>query len=375
MDQLTRYIFRHSQAVAFFVAAALTAAAWLIQSLKLIDLMVNHGVGVGLFLELLVLALPQLLQLVLPIACFVGVLFTYGKFIAESELIVMRACGMSQWRLAWPALIVAGVGTLVMLSLSIYFLPASRNAFKDLQFKIRNQFTSVILQDGTFNVVSDTLTVYVHERDASGDLQGLLIEDRRDPKKPVILTAERGATVQVDGTPRVLMINGTREVWDTDKRQLSVLTFDRNSLNLDDFRDTPGARIAQPDERYLPELFDPSDVADNPALYTKLIVEGHNRLIGPFECLAFIMVALASLLTGELNRRGQMKRMIVAWAVVAGLEVASIGAVNLAGRSLHAVPLMYLVVIVPIVVSSMLMFGGRHAATRRPIRLGPEAQA
>jgi lipopolysaccharide export system permease protein len=361
MNHLTRYIFRQSLGLTVIVTAAFSAAIWVIASLRMIQLVVDRGNGVGIFFELMLLELPTILQLVVPIGCFFGVLFTYNKMIGDSEMVVMRACGLSQSMLARPALLLGGVGLVVMLSISVYFLPASKNAFKDLEFIIENEFTSVFLQEGTFNTVSNTLTIYVRTRSAAGELQGLLIFDTRDPQKPVTLTAESGLVVQVDGNPRVLMHNGTRGLWDKAKQDLSVLTFDSWTLDLNEFRDAPGARFLQPDERYLPDLFNPRDVDNDPTLRQRLIVEGHNRLVSPLFCLTHVLVALACLLTGELNRRGQAKRMAVAIAVLMVLVTGSLVSANLANRNLGAIPLMYLTALVPAAISGFLiLFGYRR---------------
>jgi lipopolysaccharide export system permease protein len=370
MNRLTRYIFRQCLGATLFVTLGLTAASWLIQSLKLVDLVVNRGVGIGLFVELAVLALPQMLALTLPIGCFVGVLFSYNKMVSDSELIVMRACGLSQNLLAKPALILGGVGVAAMMAMSVYFLPASKNAFKDLEFQIHNQIASVLLQEGTFNVVSDTLTIYVRARDSAGRLEGLLIQDSRDMTKPITLTAEQGLIVQVDNTPRVLMINGTRQVWDPVKQQQDVLTFDRYSLDLNQFRDAPGARMLQAEERYIPDLFFPTDADNDPVLHAHLLVEGNNRLISPFYCISYVLVALAALLTGELNRRGQTKRVLVAFAIVAGLEAGSISITNLANRNPAMIPLMYLNALVPATVGLVLVLHG-HRILRRRRQMAP----
>ena len=376
MNHITRYIFRQSLGLALIVTIALTAAIWVIQALKLIEMVVDRGAGLGVFLELMVLELPRILQLVVPIGCFIGVLFTYNKMISDSEMVVMRACGLSQSMLARPALLLGGCGLAVMLSISVYFLPASMNALKDLQFAIQNQFTSVFLQEGTFNTVTNTLTIYVRTRNAAGQLQGLLISDTRDKDKPVTYTAESGQVVQVDGDPRVLMYNGSRQIWDVAKKNLDVLTFDSHVIPLNDFRDAPGARIQQAEERYLPDLFDPQGLENDPTLRQRLIVEGHNRLISPLFCLTHVLVGLACLLTGELNRRGQAKRMLTAWSVVAVLVVGSLVATNMSDRNLNSIPLMYLIAIVPVLISgALVLFGYRHLLRAVVPRLPAVSQA
>jgi len=117
MHGLTRYILRQNLATTIFVTAALSAAIWLTQSLRLVDLIVNRGLSAELFLYLGVLILPRFIDIVLPIGIFIAVLFTYNKLIAESEIVVMRAAGLSQFGLARPAFILSGIGAAALLTL------------------------------------------------------------------------------------------------------------------------------------------------------------------------------------------------------------------------------------------------------------------
>ena len=154
MTRLNRYILRQCFGIMIFVTAALSAAIWLAQSLRLIDLIVNRGLSVDLFLYLAALILPRFLDIVLPVGVFIAVLFTYNRLTAESELVVMRSAGLSHFALAKPVLILAGIAFLILASLSVYFLPASNRAFKDLQFEIRNRFVSTLIQEGTFTTIA-----------------------------------------------------------------------------------------------------------------------------------------------------------------------------------------------------------------------------
>src|SRR6516165_8311633 len=199
MKRLDRYILRQCFAVMIFVTAALSAAIWLAQSLRLIDLIVNRGLSIEIFLYLAALILPRFLDIVLPIGVFIAVLFTFNRLSAESELVVMRSAGLSHLALAKPVLILAGIGFLILMSLSAYFLPASNRAFKDLQFEIRNRFVSSLLQEGTFTTIADKLTIYIRSRNDSGEVIGLMINDSRDRQKPVTILAERGAFVEMSG--------------------------------------------------------------------------------------------------------------------------------------------------------------------------------
>lgn len=352
MNGITRYVLRQTLAIMLFVAVSFTAAVWLVQSLRLIDLIVNRGLSLGLFLYLAMLILPRFIDVVLPIAVFIAILFTYNRLLSESELIVMRATGMSQAALARPALIAGGISFAVLMSFSLYFLPAANRAFKDLQFEIRNRFASVLLQDGIFNTLSDDLTIYVRGRDTNGELVGLLIHETRDPEKPVTIVAERGTVVDTENGPRVLMVNGSRQLYDRATGKLSVLTFDRYTLDLAAYHDAPELRERQPDELFLPELLfrrtKPGDFSH--------VIEANLRLVNPLTALAFCAIPLACLLTGEFNRRGQTKRVLLAILLAFIFETLDIAFKNLAGRTMAAVPLLYLNALAPIAITGWLLW-------------------
>lgn len=299
MTSITRYILRQTLAALLFVAVSFTAAVWLVQSLRLIDLIVNRGLSVGLFTYLAFLILPRFVDVVLPIAVFIAVLFTYNRMLNESELVVMRAAGISQAALARPALLTGAVAMTILMSLSVYFLPAANRAFKELQFEVRNRFASVLLQEGIFNTVTENLTIYVRGRDANGELVGLLIHDNRNATKPLTFIAERGAVVDAESGPRVLMVNGSRQQFDTTTDKLSVLTFEKYTLDLGTFKDAPGARDREPDERYMGELLFPRDSEGRRISNRGLIAEANLRLVTPLTALAFAAIPIACLLTAN----------------------------------------------------------------------------
>src|SRR5436305_11413994 len=138
MKRLDRYILRQCFGVMLFVTAALSAAIWLAQSLRLIDLIVNRGLSIDIFLYLALLILPRFLDIVLPIGAFIAVLSTFNRLTSESELVAIRSAGLGPVALARPVLLLAGIGFLALMTLSAYFLPASNREFQDLQFEIRN---------------------------------------------------------------------------------------------------------------------------------------------------------------------------------------------------------------------------------------------
>jgi lipopolysaccharide export system permease protein len=358
MRRLDRYVLFQLLGSMLFITIVLTAAIWLAQSLRLIDLIVNKGLSFSVFLYLVLLVLPRFLDVILPIALFIAVLFTYAKLTAESELVVMRAVGLGPAGLARPALMLAGGTVVLLFILSGWFLPAATRAFKDLQFEIRHQFVSAVLQEGTFTPLTDQLTVYVRERAQSGELTGILIQDDREKGKSVTIIADRGVLVETAAGPRVVMENGSRQELDQNTGRLSMLTFDRYTLDLGELRDAPVGREREARELDFPELW--LDPVRDPAL----VVERHLRIAAPLGALSFTLLPLACLLTGEFNRRGQTRRVLVAVALVFLFEAVDLGIRNAATRSAFLIPFLYISSLAPALIAAWSLLREDQRASR-----------
>jgi LPS export ABC transporter permease LptG/LPS export ABC transporter permease LptF len=71
----------------------------------------------GLVLSLLMYSTPQFIYFVIPLAVLLSVLITFGLLARSSELTVMKACGISLYRIALPVIGMSLVGSLVLFGL------------------------------------------------------------------------------------------------------------------------------------------------------------------------------------------------------------------------------------------------------------------
>jgi lipopolysaccharide export system permease protein len=177
--------------------------------------------------------------------------------------------------------------------------------------------------------------------------------------------AERGAFADDEQFSRLVMVNGSRQSFDRASGKLSVLTFERYTLDLNLLRDAPGVRFREAQERFLDELFWPPPQLE-PMLRRSFIVEGHQRLLVPLSIFSFVTIPLACLLPGEANRRGQLRRVLLAVAIAFLFEAVDLGATNLAGRNTDFIPLLYVVDLSPLALGiAILRFGLPRWRTRQ----------
>jgi lipopolysaccharide export system permease protein len=360
MTLLERYILRQLVTVAALVTLTLTLAIWLTQSLRFVELIVNRGLSLQSYLYLTLLLLPSFLSLMLPVALFTSVLFTYNKLITDSELVVLRAVGLGPYQLSRPALLLASVVVAIGYFLSLYLLPWSYRQFKDLEFNVRSDYSAVLLKDGAFNNVAPGITVYIRSREVDGELQGILIHDNRVREKTFTLMAERGRLAMTEDGPRVILVNGNRQQFDAETGKLSLLYFDRYTVDLGKIGQAQQDRWREPRERYLSELLFLSDDPIDQLNANRLHAEVHSRLVSPFLGFAFTLISLAALLSGEFNRRGQSRRVMVAILLSAMLQTASIAITNALIRWPKVAPAPYIAVALVILAALWWLLRSRH---------------
>jgi len=349
VNSITRYIAVQLAGPLLFITLTLTGVVWLTQSLRFVDFIINRGLSVSGFLSLTLMLLPGFLAIILPVATFCGVLFAYNRLEGDSELLVMRATGLSDRRLAQPALMVAGVMVLILYLVTLYLMPIGFRNFKDLQFIIRNSQAAVLLQEGAFNTVVSGVTVYVRERRGGGELRGLLVHDTRVAEKPVTMMAESGILTLTPEGPRFIMLNGNRQEVERDRGQLSLLYFERYVLDLGSITAAPATRWRESGERFLHELFDPGSSVDDVKNADAFRAEAHRRIVLPWYALALTAIALIVVLDGEFSRRGRWPRLVAGAAAGLVFEVIGVALVSLVGRNPALAPLFYLHVLVPLV--------------------------
>ena len=348
MTLIKRYMFRHLLLATVFTAVAICIALWLTQSLRFLEITLNGGAPVRMFLEMVALTLPNFASAALPMTMLIVVLFVYNRLFSDSELAMMRAFGLSPWEIASPALAMAFIATALLLVMNLWLTPISNRELKRLKDTANSQYTSLLLREGVFNPVGNNLTIYFRERGKEGDFRGLLIHDIRDPARPITTLARTGRLADTPEGPRLMVENGSRqELTDAKAGAVTRLDFESYTVDMGLLQKAIGPRWVEPSDRTFLELL--KTPTTNPDLkYARTFrVEAHNRLASPFLCLAFTLAALSALLTAPHARRGMGRRIVLAGVLAIAIQAGFMVAGSIARASIYASPLVYLSVFTP----------------------------
>jgi lipopolysaccharide export system permease protein len=311
---------------------------------------VNQNVSIGGYFSLVGFLIPDLVAIVLPVCILISVLFTYNKLIADHELSIFRTCGLSNWRLARPTLGLAVIMAIVVAFINIYIVPISFRHLRDMEYKLRNEFSSNFVQDGMFNSLRG-VTVYARTRAMNGDLDGVFIHSTgqaitaSQPKRnPFTIVAQHGTIVEKDGKKSLLMLfNGTRQEKDEKTGKISFFHFQTLSYDLDQLATNIQERIIKPYERSLSDLLYPPDADTlHPTTMAQFHSEGHQRLLSPLLVILFSLIGLSTLLPHEFNRRGRQKRILMAMSLAVLIHIGLVFLININGRWAMTIPLAYI---------------------------------
>lgn len=307
------YILKRLCASIGVLATILVVLLWLTQSLRFIEVIVHHNVSLHGYFSLIIYLLPDMLVKVLPICTLIGAIIAFGKFTLDNELQVMQTLGKSPWQILQPGIAFACLLTLALLSLNIYIIPNSYRAFRNQEFQLKNQFSSSIVREGSFNVIK-SLTIFVEKRRSAKEFEGVFIHDSgehagKKSKRPYTLFAKEGFLKKINNQYVLILYNGVRQEKD-DKNTIQSFEFNELVYNLDEFTTIVNSRNLKPYERDLRELFQiAAENTDNLKLQKRMAAEGHQRILLPFLCLINILLAGLVMVVNRPSRRLRRKRM------------------------------------------------------------------
>ena len=179
------YVLKHGLRVS---ALAATGLLGLFYIASFIDLS-NHlftGRTTGLtILRYLWWASPQFMYYLVPLAVLMGALVTIGALTKNSELIVMRACGISLYRSASPLLVLAIIGSVILLGLEEGILAYSNRRADTINNAIRRRLpTTQELNRRWVSATNGSIYQYLYFEPGRNRLNGLSIyEFAKDPSR------------------------------------------------------------------------------------------------------------------------------------------------------------------------------------------------
>ncbi len=304
--------------------------------LRLVELIVNKGVGILTVVQLFLYVLPYSLVVTIPMSVLVATLATFTRLSTDGELLGLRGAGSSLSRLTRPSILFGIATTLLTLTITIWILPYSNQAFKNLVFNMARRQVAMGLQEGVFNSIGGVI-LYMERLDSqTSEMEGVFLVDSRNPAERRVIVAQGG---RFRSDPEKLSMslslrNGTNYFpADEMAGRYRFLKFESLDLTLDEPRvmADPIQRPLGEQELTLTELRErAATLRAQGQNYHPPIVEFHKKLAIPFSCALFSVLAVP--LASRLRRGGRGLSLAISVGFAVGYYMLIVAGEGLGDR-------------------------------------------
>jgi LPS export ABC transporter permease LptF/LPS export ABC transporter permease LptG len=314
---LDRYIAREMLAPTGIGLLVFTFVLLIDQIPRLLAVLVARIADLSTIVRVFVNLLPSILAVTIPMAFLLGVLLAFGRMASDSEIVALRAVGVSPARLLVPVMMMAAAMTALTFYINAVALPAANQAHRQLIFSLVVSKARTVVSPRTFTdeLLPGRMMLYVQDVEPdTGIWKNLLIHDLRDPARPKLILARSGELI-VDrslGSVRLQLGPGNQHTFATARpREYDRLEFAEMGIGLpvDEFFPEKKKLLLQKGDREmtLPELG--REIAQrrrqgrNRQDWGRFAVEWHKKFAIPSACLVFGLLGLALSLGSKKEAR------------------------------------------------------------------------
>ena len=314
---LDRYIVREMVAPSAIGLLVFTFVLLIDQIPRLLAVLVSRSADAGTIARVFFNLLPSILAVTIPMAFLLGVLLAFGRLASDSEIVALRAVGVSPLRLLVPVMMLAGAMTALTFYINAVALPRANQAHRQLIFSLVVSKARTDVKPRTFNIdlLPGQMILYVQDIEPdTGVWKNLLIHDTRDLREPKLILARTGQLV-VDRARQIVRIElgpgNQHSFFPNDPREYNRTAFGSMGWDLpveEFFPDRKKLLLSKGDrEMTLPEL--ETKIRDLRALgqgrkdWGRYAVEWHKKFAIPGACVVFGLLGLALSLGSKKEAR------------------------------------------------------------------------
>ncbi|MBW1788826.1 MAG: LPS export ABC transporter permease LptF [Deltaproteobacteria bacterium] len=229
--------------------------------LSITEMIVVRGVSAKLVMMMMVYLLPDIITFALPATALMAVVISFLRLSADSEIIALKASGVSLYQMLQPVFVFSTIGLIIALLVGFFAAPWGNRSFKDLLFNIAQSNADAGIKERVFSQPFDGVVFYI-KRFSSQErvMEDVFVVDRRETKITNTIIAEK-AGLFVHPEQRILtlhFVNGTIFVSSEEQASDRIISFSTYDLHIDlkEFMKSMASRQRRPMEMTAGELLE-----------------------------------------------------------------------------------------------------------------------
>ncbi|WP_218312647.1 LPS export ABC transporter permease LptF [Alteromonas antoniana] len=200
----------------------------------------DGDIPASLVLGFLALYAPILASLVLPISAYLGIMLAHGRLYVDSEMTVMRACGISEWYITRVMLFLSVLIMIVTGVITLYLAPMAAENEYQLREKARSEAGFSAIIPGRFQQTGNgKAVIFVHDTDAEDDsLRRVFLSqqqnDSASSRVRVVYAQQGHISNNEDGTRSLVLNDGTQYEGEQAQKSFRKVAFDEYQIQIND---------------------------------------------------------------------------------------------------------------------------------------------
>ncbi|WP_427979217.1 LPS export ABC transporter permease LptF [Agarivorans sp.] len=239
-----RYLFKETAKTQLAVLAVLLLIFTSQKFVRVLAQAAEGNIAGEIIAKVMLLNMPAFMILILPISMFIGVLVAHGRLYADSEMVVLQACGYSTAQLLRDTMILGLISTLAAGFNTLYLSPYTN----DLEQKLFDQMDAEagisVLVQGRFESLGGGVVTFVEQIENKGQhLEKVFVAHTPrgddDTRPSVVMAKEGGIERRADGSQWMVLKDGKRYEQAPDQLDFNILHFERYKVYLREQQSNP----------------------------------------------------------------------------------------------------------------------------------------
>ena len=227
-----------------------SAIVWTVQAVNFLDLVVEDGHALTVYLGYSLLNVPKILTKFIPLSFLIALVLSILKFDNENELIILWTAGLNKLKVVNFFIKVSLIVTLLQLFLATAINPSVLNYSRSLIKSSSLDFISSMIKTNQFNDTVAGLTIFVEKKNKNGDMENIFIRDEGKVLRSledsgstdnITIIAKKGRVANLDNPVLVLndgIIQSEKITTQKDNKNnnLQTVKFQKTILKLDNIQ-------------------------------------------------------------------------------------------------------------------------------------------
>ncbi len=240
-NKIYKHFFTELSKYFFLVLFTFSIIVWAVQAVNFLDLIVEDGHGVTVYLNYSLLNIPKILTKFIPLSFLIGLFLTVLKFENESEFLILWTSGLNKIKIVNFFFKISIIVTILQLFFSSLINPEFLNKSRSLIKSSNLDYVSTMIKSQQFNDTIEGLTIYVEEKKQNGVLKNIFIRDDGSVLKSldnskdsnnITIYAKEGRIEEGEKGNYLALRNGTIQK-ENDKNEIISINFIKTNMQME----------------------------------------------------------------------------------------------------------------------------------------------